>query len=70
MMTDKLREVIAEAEKLSSTEQDALAETLRIMLDERGWDARFADPGHQEMMRRMGEEALKEHAAGQTEEWP
>ncbi|HEV2458375.1 MAG TPA: hypothetical protein VGS80_08410 [Ktedonobacterales bacterium] len=69
-MTDKLKAVISQAEKLTDAEQDALADAWLILLDERGWDARFADPRNQAMMQRMAEQALKEHTTGETEEWP
>ena len=69
-MTAKLKAIISQAEKLSDAEQDALADAWLILLDERGWDARFADPRNQAMMRRMAEQTLKEHAAGETEERP
>jgi hypothetical protein len=69
-MTDKLKAVVSQAEKLTDAEQDALADAWLILLDERGWDARFADPRNRAMMQSMAEQALKEHTAGETEEWP
>ncbi len=69
-MTEKLSAVIQQAEKLSPADQDALAEAMVIMIDELGWECRFADPRNQEKMQRMAEDALREHAANQSEEWP
>lgn len=69
-MTDKLKAAIAEAEKLSEVEQNALADAWLIILDEREWEHRFTDPENQRKMQRMAEAALAEHAAGKTEEWP
>jgi len=65
-MTDKLKAVITQAEQLPSEDQDTIAEAMLTLLDEIGWDRRFADPENQKKMQRMAEEALKEHAAGQT----
>ena len=65
-MTDKLKAVITQAEQLPSEDQDTIAEAMLTLLDEIGRDRRFADPENQKKMQRMAEEALKEHAAGQT----
>ena len=69
-MTDKLKAVVTQAEQLPKEDQDSLAEAMLILLDERGWDKRFADPENQKKMQHMAKEALREHAAGKTEEWP
>ena len=69
-MTERLKAAIAEAEKLSEEDQNAVAEAWLLLLDERGWERRFANPQNQLKMQRMAEEALQEYAAGKTEEWP
>lgn len=69
-MAERLQEVILHTEKLSQADQDALAEAWLRMIDELGWETRFADLQNQEKMQRMANEALREHAAGQTEAWP
>ncbi len=69
-MTEKLQAAIREAEALPPEEQDEVAEALVIILDELGWNTRFADPANQAKMQQMGDAALREHAAGQTEPWP
>jgi hypothetical protein len=69
-MTVKLKAIIAEAEKLPQSIQDTLAETIATLIDEIGWEQRFADPKKQQMMHRMALEALNEYTNDQTEEWP
>ncbi len=69
-LTDKLKAVIAQAKQLSQKDQDAVAEAMLTLLDELGWEKRFAEPENKKKMQRMAEEALKEHTSGKTEEWP
>ena len=69
-MTEKLKAAIAEAEKLSEEDQNVVADAWLRLLDEQGWERRFANPANQQKMQRMAEEALQEYAAGKTEEWP
>lgn len=64
-MTKRLEEAFAEAAKLSSTEQDALAEWIFDELaSERSWDRAFA--GSADALGRLADEALAEHREGKT----
>lgn len=64
-MTQLLEKVLSEVAKLPASEQDALA---TILLDELAsehrWSASFAKS--QDVLAKLAEEALAEHASGQT----
>ena len=67
MMTTRLEKAFAEASKLSSSEQDALAEWLISELQsEDRWTKLFADS--QDTLSKLASEALTEHRSGQTQE--
>ena len=66
-MTARLEQVFTEVSKLSSKEQDALADWLLAELEsERRWYKRFAYS--QEELSKLASEALAEHRSGQTQE--
>lgn len=64
-MTQLLEKVLSEVAKLPASEQDALA---TILLDELAsehrWSTSFAKS--QDVLAKLAEEALAEHASGQT----
>ncbi len=49
-MIERLRAVVAEAEKLSEQEQEALAALWEEVLEEAKWEATLADPQSQRAM--------------------
>ena len=58
-------ELMGEIEKLPASEQDALAAlVLEELASEERWSASFAES--QDLLASLAEEALAEHAAGQT----
>ena len=66
-MTAQLEKAFAEASKLSTSEQDALAEWLIAGLQsENRWAKLFADS--QDTLSELASEALTEHRSGQTQE--
>lgn len=65
-MTKLLEQAIAQASTLSEADQDSLAgRWISDLTDERGWQERFVDS--QDLLARLGEEALDEHRSGLTE---
>lgn len=66
-MTNLLEKAFAEAAKLPTSEQDALANWILAELEaERRWQDTFATSG--DWLSQMAREALEEHHAGQTGE--
>ncbi len=64
-MTDLLEKAIAEARKLSATEQDALGvRILEELADEARWTKSFA--ASQDLLEQLGDEALKELQEGKV----
>ena len=65
-MTMSLRKAFEAASRLSDREQDELASAIleELAADER-WDVAFGQS--QSALKRLAEEALKEHRAGRTE---
>ncbi len=68
MLTPKLQDVIAHAQQLPSEAQDALADEITELLEERAWSILFADPRSPELLQQMADAAIKEHIAGLTED--
>ena len=67
-MTELLRRVVAEVERLSPEQQDAIAEVIQRELEEREWEAIVANPGSHRFLERLAAEARREDAAGETRE--
>lgn len=67
-MIERLQAVISEAAKLSEAKQEALATIWEEALEEREWERIIAKPSVRSALERMAAEALKEDAAGETEE--
>lgn len=66
-MTTRLEQAFVEASKLSSTEQDAVADWLLAELEsERRWAKLFANS--QETLSKLAAEAIAEHRKGQTQD--
>ena len=66
-MTEVLERAFDEASKLSKEEQDALGEWLLTEIrSEREWDQAFARS--QDLLARLGKDALAEHRRGETED--
>ncbi|HET7842492.1 MAG TPA: hypothetical protein VFM21_12840 [Terriglobia bacterium] len=64
-MTKLLETALERISKLPSDEQDAIArQILADLEDEAGWAKRFAS--EKDKIRRLAEEALKEHREGKT----
>ena len=68
MMTESLKQVVAEIEQLPADEQDVFAETLRLELEAREWNAIIAKPGSQRFLDHLVAEARRADAAGKTKE--
>lgn len=65
MTTQLLERAFAEAAKLPSHDQDALAAlVMEELKSEKKWDDAFA--GSQDMLAQMAEQALAEHKKGET----
>lgn len=67
-MIERLRALVAEAERLSEPEQEALAAAWEEVLEEREWDAITRRPSVRAALERLAAEARVEDAAGETEE--
>ena len=67
-MVERLEAVIEAARKLPEAEQEALAAEWEDILEEREWEAIVGKPHVRDALKRMATEALKEDAAGETEE--
>lgn len=67
-MTNTLKRVVAQVERLSPEEQDAIAEVIERELADRRWDALFASPASERFLERLEAEARREDAAGLTQE--
>jgi len=65
LMTQLLEKALSEVAKLPDAEQDAVAVILlQEMASERRWSEAFANS--QDLLARLAEKALAEHAAGRT----
>ena len=67
-MTELLRRVVGELERLSPEQQDASAEVIQREREEREWDAIVAKPGSQRFLEYLATEARREDAAGEARE--
>ncbi len=67
-MTNTLKRVVAQVERLSPEEQDAIAEVIERELADRRWDALYASPASERFLERLEAEARREDAAGLTQE--
>lgn len=66
-MTSLMQQAIAEATKLSDSEQDALAAIVLQEIDsERRWDELFARPESHDLLSRLADQALAARRAGQS----
>jgi len=64
-MTQLLEKALSEVAKLPASEQDAVAAlVLEELASERRWSSSFAKS--QDLLAKLAEEALAEHASGQT----
>lgn len=64
-MTQLLEKALSEVAKLPASEQDAVAAlVLEELASERRWSSSFAKS--QDLLAELADEALTEHAAGQT----
>jgi hypothetical protein len=67
-MTEQFRQVVAQVEKLSEAEQNAIAALIeRELLDEQKWDDLFADPRSDRALDDLAGEALAEAGRGETQ---
>ena len=67
-MTETLKRVVDLVEQLSPEEQDAIAEVIEKELADRKWDNLLSSPASERFLERLGSEARREDAAGQTQE--
>lgn len=65
-MTERLRRVVAELERLPEAEQDEIAGRLLEELEQREWDALVGSPASLHLLRRLAAEARAEHERGET----
>jgi hypothetical protein len=65
-MIERLRAVVAEAEKLSEQEQEALAALWEEVLEEAKWEATLADPRSQRAMDALVARAKEQVARGEV----
>ncbi|HLJ82115.1 MAG TPA: hypothetical protein VKT52_11545 [Ktedonobacterales bacterium] len=56
-LTERLKEITANASQLSPEAQDKLAEEIANALENALWDAQLRDPQHLEVLRELAEEA-------------
>ncbi len=67
-MTKLLEKAFEEASKLSELEQNALARWLiDEILSEKKWEKAFSES--EDVLDKLADEALAEHAAGKTKPW-
>jgi DnaJ-domain-containing protein 1 len=67
-MTELLRQVVDQIERLPPEEQDAIARLMQRELEEREWDAIAAKPSSQRFLQSLAADARREDAAGETRE--
>lgn len=70
-MTERLRQLLEQAERLEPAIQDALAEKVEQWLEEleeQEWDTIVSKPHVRNAIRRMAAEARNQEAKGETEE--
>lgn len=70
-MTERLRQLLEQAERLEPAIQDALAEKVEQWLeelDEQEWDAIVSKPHVRKSLRQMAAQARDQEAKGETEE--
>ncbi|MDQ3328872.1 MAG: hypothetical protein M3506_10170 [Chloroflexota bacterium] len=65
-MTETLRRVVSEIERLPPHEQDAIARELQLRLDEREWDALVRSPESQQLLEHLAAEARSEDDQHET----
>ena len=65
-MTETLRRVVSEIERLPPHEQDAIARELQLRLDEREWDSLVRSPESQRLLERLADEARSEDDQHET----
>ena len=65
-MSETLRRVVSEIERLPADEQDAIAHELQVRLEEREWDALVRSPKSQHLLERLAAEARAEDDQGET----
>lgn len=65
-MTELFKEAVAQIERLPAEQQDELAESIQLELEEREWDALVSSPESQRFLARLAAEARREDAAGET----
>ena len=63
-MTELLRQVMAEVERLPPDQQDKIAALIQLELEEWEWDALVATPQSQRFLDLLVEEARRDEAAG------
>ncbi|MEX2237790.1 MAG: hypothetical protein WEB00_09675 [Dehalococcoidia bacterium] len=62
-----LEQAVARLQERPKSEQDAVAALiLQEIEDEQGWDERFANS--QDLLEKLGDQALRRYMAGETEE--
>lgn len=67
-MIERLRAVVAKAEKLSEQEQEALADRWEELLEEAKWEATFADPRSDRALDALAKRAKEQVARGEVYE--
>ncbi|HEY7349349.1 MAG TPA: hypothetical protein VH599_13630 [Ktedonobacterales bacterium] len=65
-MIERLRAVVAEAEKLSEQEQELLASRWEELLEEAKWEATFADPRSDRALDALVKRAKEQVARGEV----
>jgi len=65
-LTETLRRVVSEIERLPPHEQDAIARELQLRLDEREWDSLVRSPESQLLLERLAAEARSEDDQNET----
>ena len=67
-MTESLEQAFAAAAKLTDSQQNSFAAWIMSELEsERKWNSLFESS--QDELAKLAEDALKEHAAGETQDW-
>lgn len=65
-MTQAMEEIIIKIRKLSPEEQDALAQVIAEAIEEHEWNVTFSKPHVMETLKKMAQQALNDHAVGDT----
>jgi len=70
-MTDRLKEVFAQADKLSPDAQDALAESMKTAIEEIAqWESSFADPRSEHFFEEMIKQGEQDVIQGKLQPAP